>query len=164
MAAKKYLTDKDFKKMIRSISPNERSYIMGKYLKNYIVFSNDKCYIVDPKTIVYEQVKSAENKILSKISSLLLKSWNVLDNETKEDIKEIKNYNKIFENAYIKTYLPQLIDELTNDKIKFDLYFNEIHFLNGFVDLQTKEFKKENWASILSRHIYHTITIKRQRK
>jgi len=61
----------------------------------------------------------------------------------KDDLKEIKGYDRIFKNSNIKEYIPQLVKELTKNNFKFDSYFSKIHFKNGYKDLETKNFTKE---------------------
>jgi len=120
----------DFKNMIRSVSPDQRANIVKKDLLDKIIFYKDDCYLLNEDTMIYTIVKKQEGNLLSLISKLILNSFENLSKTHQEDIKEIKTYNKIFENTYTKTYLPQLITQLTNDNIKFDLYFKEIHFKN----------------------------------
>ena len=141
--ANNFVTCSEFKKMIRSISPNESSVIIGKYIKNKIIFNNDKCYIVNDY-IVYENTKNSENQLLNIVSTLLFESYNQLQTEEKDDLKEIKGYDRIFKNSNIKEYIPQLVKELTKNNFKFDSYFSKIHFKNGYIDLETKQFHKRN--------------------
>ncbi len=139
--ANNFVTCSEFKKMIRSISPNESSVIIGKYIKNKIIFNNDKCYIVNDY-IVYENTKNSENQLLNIVSTLLFESYNHLQTDEKDDLKEIKGYDRIFKNSNIKEYIPQLVKELTKNNFKFDSYFSKIHFKNGYKDLETKQFHK----------------------
>jgi len=132
----------DFKNMIRSVSPDQRANIVKKYLLDKIIFNRDDCYSLNEDIMIYTIVSKQEGSLLSITSKLILDSFENLSNTHQEDIKEIKLYNKIFENAYIKTYIPQLITQLTNNNIKFDLYFKEIHFKNGYMNLETKTFEK----------------------
>lgn len=37
----------DFEKMIRSMSPNDRSEIIAHYFKNKIIFNNDECFLFE---------------------------------------------------------------------------------------------------------------------
>jgi hypothetical protein len=136
-----YLTCSEFKKIIRSISPNESSVIIGKYIVNKIIFNNEKCYIVND-LLVYENTKNSENQILNIVSTLLFESFQQLKVDEKDDLKEIKGYDRVFKNSNIKEYIPQLVKELTNNNFKFDAYFSKIHFKNGYKDLATKKFHK----------------------
>jgi hypothetical protein len=132
----------DLKKMIRSVSPDQSAAIVKKHLLDKIIFYKDDCYLLNEDTMIYTIVKNQEGNILSLISKLILESFENLSETHQEDIKEINKYNKIFGNTYTKTYLPQLITQLTNDNIKFDFYFKEIHFKNGYMNLETKKFEK----------------------
>jgi hypothetical protein len=91
--------------------------------------------------MVYEIETDRENKILSTVSELINDSYKKLNDNEKQDLKELKNYNKIFENSCTRGYYPQLIISLRVIDIKFDVYFMKIHFKNGVYDLETKTFK-----------------------
>lgn len=124
------MTEKEFKKRMHSISTNQR------------VSNNDVCYILNDN-LVYERQSKSDNAILSIISSFLLDSWENLDKDEQKEIKTtINGYNKIFENVYSKAYIAQFVTKFTRDDIKFDLYFKQIHFINGYVNLETKKVCK----------------------
>ena len=50
-------------------------------------------------------------------------------------------YKSIFKNTHIKTYFPQLLMTLTNNNVVFNLSKKEIHYNNGYMDLDTNIFK-----------------------
>lgn len=147
MNYEKYMSVTDFKNMIRSISPDQRAEILSMYLKDRIVFNNDTLYVID-SNIIYQSMSKTETYMLSTVTNFILQSWNKINETDRVDIKEIKGYNKVFENAYVKSYLPQLTTRLTNDKIKMDLYFKQIHFKNGYINLETGKFYKR----VLGKH------------
>lgn len=84
--------------------------------------------------------KNNVNMLLDSVSTLLYKSFNNLNESDKNQLKTINGYKKIFTNDGIKKYIPQLISNLTNDKIKFDNYFNQIHFKNGYYNFEHNKF------------------------
>jgi hypothetical protein len=137
----KYLTLKEFKTIMKAISPVQQSEVISKYLKNKIVISNGDVYIINDD-MVYEIERDHENEILFQVSKLLLTSFNKLADDDKEEIKEIKDYKKAFKNASIRSYLPQLTTDLKVKNIEFDIYSNVIHFKNGYYDFKSKSFHK----------------------
>jgi len=143
MENEKLLTLQNLKTMIRAISPNEQSEIVSKYLKNKIIIHNNDCYIINDD-VVYDIETDCENKILSTVSKLILDSYKNLNDVEKEDLKELKNYDKIFKNPNTRSYYPQLVSSLTRNDIKFDIYFSIVHFKNGFYNLENKTFSKRN--------------------
>lgn len=142
METENLLTLLNLKTMIRAISPNEQSEIVSKYLKNKIIIHNNDCYIVNDDDVVYNIETDSENKILSTVSKLILDSYKNLNDTEKEDLKELKNYDKIFKNPNTRSYYPQLVSSLTKNDIKFDVYFSIVHFKNGFYNLENKTFNK----------------------
>ena len=106
MESGKYLTLQNLKTMIRAISPNEKSDIISKHLKNKIIIYKDDCYFIN-EDMVYEIEKNSENIILSMISELINESYKKLNDNEKQDLKELKNYTKIFENNCTRGFLPQ---------------------------------------------------------
>jgi hypothetical protein len=130
----------DFKTLIRAFS-NERSLVIAKYLKNKVVFQQQKCYFLR-SNITYEKITDYEDKLLPVITGLLIKSFRDLTECDRNDIEEITGYKAIFENAHVKKYMPQLKADLTNESIQFDAYTNEIHHNYGYHDIKENTFSK----------------------
>ena len=136
-----YLTLQNLKSMIRAISPIEQSKIISGFLNNKVIINNGNCYIINENN-VYDIKTKYENIILSIVSKLIFDSYNNLSGDYKKDLEELRDYKQIFNNVNIHKYLPQLLNELESDKILFDVYFSEIHFKNGYIDLQTNKFEE----------------------
>jgi hypothetical protein len=134
--------------------------LKGKY---YIIpRGKDKndFYFLQPN-LTYEIYSSdVKNKLLSVVCKLIAKSFTSLTKEKQNELskpniaddddddgeckkKKVKYIKpKIFSNAFVEKFYPQLVVLLTDSKITFDTYTNEIHFNNGFINLKTLEFKQ----------------------
>jgi hypothetical protein len=130
----------DFKNLIRALSPNDRSKIITKHLTNKVIFHKKHCYFLKMINLTYEKHKSYEEDLLPIITGLLNDSFKALSDSDRQDIMELKEYRKIFENSAVKTYMPQLKADLTNESLQFDTYTSEVHFNNGYFDIQKDEF------------------------
>jgi hypothetical protein len=111
---------------------NEQADIIAKHLENMCFFVGEVFYSITP-TISYEITlgsTNSQNKLLNMVSKLLQQSFSKLSDVEKTELTSIKKWTNVLTNAHIKTYFPQLIDELTTKKV-LDDYFDEIHFLNG---------------------------------
>jgi phage/plasmid-associated DNA primase len=135
------LNIKDFKIMIHSNFPNERADIIAKHMKDKYFIKSDHLYSITEK-LHYEVNKSYDGKLLNATSILLQKSFKNLDNADQEDVRSIKRFSDIFNNSHIKTYLPQLIETITDENIQLDNYLDDIHFINGLYNLATGKFSK----------------------
>jgi hypothetical protein len=132
----------DFKNLIRALSPNDKSKIIAKHLINKVVFHKDNCYFLKLSNLTYEKIHKYEDKLLPIITGLLNDSFKALSDSDRQDIMELKEYRKIFENSAVKTYMPQLKADLTNESLQFDMYTHEVHFNNGYFDIKKNEFCK----------------------
>jgi hypothetical protein len=79
-------------------------------------------------------------------STLLIEeSYKALTKEQQQLIKmgHPREFNHLFSNKNgVQEYYPQLVVDLCNDNIVFDHSLCEIHFNNGYVNLNTLEFKE----------------------
>ena len=142
------LTFNDFEEMIYTDQTVERGKIITKHLKKDLLIFKNILYQLKPN-VIYEQHETNgnfDNSITNIISIYVNNSFNALSKMEKENLKlkSGKMFKKIFENSWIKTFLPQIQYELTNNNIEFDFYENKIHFLNGYMDLKDNKFKSRN--------------------
>jgi hypothetical protein len=135
------MTAKQLKLMIHSNFPNEKAALIAKALKDKVFIKDDTMYCVN-SNIVYVAAKKVENKMIKIVSTLLENSFKDLEDVDRTDIQAIKGWSNIFANSNIKTYFPQLETELTDDKMQFDDYKDEMHFINGVNNLRTGKFYK----------------------
>jgi len=134
---------KQIKQMVFAKSPMDRAELMKTFLIDKLIIKNDVLYMLDTKTIVYSiKVGKYENKILTLVSNILNISYKKLDKDDLTELETIKDWADILKNPHIRSYLPQLIEDITNDNIKFNDYLDEIHFNNGCYDLRNGMFNK----------------------
>ena len=149
---KDLLNFKDFKRMIATAYPNEKSEILCKGLKKYMILRQEKLYILQPN-ITYECFKDDMSKIIQlctlfvelSFKNLWLEMSNPdLDQEIRdsyEDLAKKTKEAKPFANLYYEKILPQIKSQLSNEKLVFDTNLEEMHFQNGYMIFTTLEFK-----------------------
>ena len=144
MNFKKHLTLEDFQILIKSIFPNEKASLLGNILKDGFMISNGNLYEIQ-SNITYKIVKSEIRMTLLNVSTLLIQeSFSKLSSDQQQMmVLELpKDYKMIFTNSSVEKFYPQLFKLLEKSEIKFDDYLCEIHFNNGYMDLNTLEFQQ----------------------
>ena len=142
------LTYDDIEKYLSSGEPTDRSKIICNKLKNYVFINNGVLFVFDIKTILYKRheggVEANKNRILYIISAYLTSSKKGLEQRDYDLLKSIhtKHFINMSENAKIGQTMSQIIIDLTNDEKKILGNEYEIHFLNGYLDMKTNEFKQ----------------------
>lgn len=127
-----------------SYTPVEKANKIYELLKKRCVVCDGTLYnLTDDKNIIFEPFNKIDDKLGVIVTFVLDNLYNKYFSETdKKMSNEIKGFNKIFKNSDIKEYIPQLIELLTVKKLVVNDFKNEIHFMNGYIDLKTHEFKK----------------------
>jgi len=144
MSFSKFLTLENIQTLITSMFPNEKASLLSNILKDYCLINNGSLYELNPN-MTYRIIRSEIKMKLLKIATLLIQeSYNNIENTAKKllNLEFPKQLPAIFSNSNIEKYYPQLFSELENNDIKFDDYICEIHFNNGYIDLNTLEFKE----------------------
>ena len=147
MSHLKMLTFKDFRKLIKCKQPVERSLTLTQHLKMDCIVTDDYLYLLK-ENLIYEVVhnKHAEDNLILIISKYINNSFNLLKTIERQTLIKTEEYSEgmiyLLNNNWIKNHLPQIKGDLSNNDIKFDKYEHKIHFLNGYMDLKTKTFKK----------------------
>jgi phage/plasmid-associated DNA primase len=142
------LTYDDIEKYLSSGEPTDRSKIICNKLKNYVFINNGVLFVFDIKTILYKRheggVEAIKNRILYIISAYLTSSKKGLEQRDYDLLKSIhtKHFVNMSENAKIGQTMSEIIIDLTNDEKKILGNDYEIHFLNGYLDMKTNEFKE----------------------
>lgn len=134
---------KEFKQMINNPSPSDVARVISKKLNDKYFIHDKVLYQID-QYMRLRQFESSriENKVLTIVSELNSESYLELNEEQQELLSKNKAFNSFRTNAGVKKYLPQLIEYMTKDNIKFDDYKYQIHFRNGYLDLKDYKFKK----------------------
>jgi hypothetical protein len=123
------------KKIVLAKSPMDRAELIKTFLHDKLIIKNDMLYMLNSSVVYIPKVGKYENKILTFVSNLLNISYKKLHKDDSTELESIKDWCDILKNPHIRQYLPQLIEEITNDDIKFNDYLDEIHFKNGYYDL-----------------------------
>ena len=139
------LNYEELEQLIDTSSPDTQAEIIGKKLKTYLLLTEDeRLYVFDSENVLYNEKEfKVEEEILITTTNYITKSQLNLNNQEQQLIK--LKYKKLFDilckNTTVSKYIPQLKRELRK-KAPFKADYFEIHYLNGFIDLKTKEFKK----------------------
>ncbi len=127
---KDLLTFDELEKLIILPFPDEKSEIVASKLLNYFMIHDEKYYRYDIENVLFYKEKNNSDYLLKMISSFIGTSYKKLKKREQKDLMtKHKSCFKIFSNASINTYLPQLKTDLTNDNVDFsDPHIMEIHF------------------------------------
>ena len=135
------LTHEEFCGIIVSKFVKEIATVIGLKLKKYAFIQDNVIYALE-SNITYIGTKLSRDKLTNIVSNFIYKSYK---NLTKLEVESIekqypKENIKIFKNAHIETYIPQLHCEMEKKNVIFDVTPNQIHFENGFVDTSNGNF------------------------
>ncbi len=141
---KDLLTADELERLIILPFPDEKAEIVSSKLLNYFLIHKDVYYRYDMNNVLYIKEDNNADYILKMITSFIGTSYKKLTERQQKDLRtRHDNCFKIFSNASINTYLPQLKTDLTNNKIDFsDPQIMQIHFKNGYYDFETNKFTK----------------------
>lgn len=121
--------------------PNKKANILLSKLMNYCFVNNNALYILNKTSITYRKVKEVGQTLTVMVSKLLEQSFDCLTPEQVQLLKHINDKLSFFKSSNIVQYLDHLIIYMTK-KVNVDVYFDEIHFVNGYYDLREGLFKK----------------------
>lgn len=138
------LSYQEIKKLINSKHSNERADIFAGKVREEIFYIGEDMYISDDSMICKPVCgyDSRKNKLINKISLLIENSFNAMNEEQKDNLIRDKEYLYLIRNSTINSIAPQLIHSLERNDIKLNDYKSQIHFRNGYIDIETKQFMK----------------------
>jgi len=139
-----FVNYEEFKMMIPTIYDNVRTRIIAAKLLDRVIISNGRLYCLQENNTYALRSLDHKSFILKLVGELLENSFEALSENEKKlvSLEYPKTYQKIFTKASIDTYLCQLLIALSNNNINFDVVSREIHFKNGYIDLNNNEFKQ----------------------
>jgi phage/plasmid-associated DNA primase len=157
--SEEFLTSKELQVLMNSAGVHESAKIIKDKLNRKCFLrefgSVSKLYVAQPENYYkqYESKEKIEEELKFIVTLLIEDSWNDLETSVQQKLKDRfpKTYKTISKNAFVQTVLPQLKRYLTEDEnsdfIKsLDRSLWEIHFLNGYLNMKTGEFKKRKLA------------------
>ena len=144
-ALKFYLSYEDFTEFFRTPFPNDQADLLAKGLKHHIIFQNNAMYLLQ-ENISYQKTNDFST-FYDFVTRYLRDSKNNLAFEDQvklsQDIfgkhSKLKEAN-FYSNVFVKSIYDQLKTKLTNKDIKFDYYKRQIHFNNGYYDMNKNTF------------------------
>ena len=137
-----YLTYDELITIFKESMPSTMADLIYPKLKKYLCYYNDSYYEL-LSNITYLKASNV-NFLALKISKHLSESFNILSSVQKNEIKEhySKSYKAMPSLTRITTYSPFIDDLFRREEIKLNTYTNQIHFTNGYLDLQDNTFKQ----------------------
>ena len=158
MTCKKYLTYEQVVTLITSIFPNEKASLLASIMRDIYIVHKSVLYEAQENITYTPIVSEIKMTVLNMTTLIIQESFNKLSKDQKKllTFEHSKTYASIFTNSSVEKYYPQLYKQLERNEINFDDYVCEIHFNNGYLDLNTLQFKQR----ILHQH-YITQVIKR---
>lgn len=138
-----YLSYDDLKYVLKQVAPEPIADFLFPKLEKYVIINNNKLYELQQNMIFYYFPKT--DKLLKmKISSLLSKSYHALDSDKREMLDELfkGQVKSLFQTNTIEKYSDFIYLKLCKRKTILDNYTKQIHFINGYIDLETGEFKQ----------------------
>jgi len=143
-----YLSSNDLEVLIVSSMPNEKAELVFNKVKKYLFFHNNNLYKLDDETKCYKALTSSKDEIehvlLHTVSKLIEESYKAL-NKDKQEVLKLKHksaFERLFENCSIKRYYSQLYMLFKDNQIDLDNYTRQIHFSNGYIDMNKSTFKQ----------------------
>jgi len=140
-----YLNADEIKKLITVDFSHDKSNLLCNKLDKYCFVFNNELYELQ-SNFTYQNVSNLKLAIINKVSLLIQKSYKKIGKTDRENIKlkYPKTYKKILKNSDIESYYPQLLLRLTKQNIVFNVTIGQIHYNNGYLDVNTKQFKQRN--------------------
>jgi phage/plasmid-associated DNA primase len=143
-----HLSYEDLEILITNVVPNNRAKVVSSKLNNVCFINNKRLYVMQ-KNITFRYTESIESYLITFCTQLISESFANLPNESKELMslkynKKALKYSDMFKNSHVKSYKEQLISmlEIHGNMEKFDYTPREIHFNNGYIDLNDLTLKQ----------------------
>lgn len=136
-------------------SPVTKAEILASRIKKYVFMkgTGDAAELFVLRENVLYQIIAGKTNIADTITNYVSKYLSRSYDRCIAKLRELDDYDSkakrlvaMLSNANISTYLIQLRSELKNDKIVFDNYINQLHFLNGYLNLNNGEFIKREFG------------------
>jgi hypothetical protein len=136
-----FITFEEFRTLISSDFSHQRANIIVKYLKNIFIYQSDDMYVLQDN-ITYKVCSVNKSLLFSTITDLLEKSYYKLSPENQNDIIRDPRYKYINKKKHVGEYLDELLEKLlAEDDVYFNNTISQIHFRNGYMDLNDLQFK-----------------------
>ena len=139
-----YLSQDDFELIITGDYTHERATIIANALRDiFIVYSKTDSYTLQDN-ISYKYTDNTEYELIPMITELCEVSFKRLTEVERNQIKNrySKQYKAIFKGCFYSQTYKEIVKKLTRDDIKFDNTICQIHFNNGYMDLNDLTFKQ----------------------
>jgi energy-coupling factor transporter ATP-binding protein EcfA2 len=137
-----YVSYDDFKYVLKQMAPEPIATYLYPKLEKYLVINNGRLYELQRNMIYFSD--NDDELLEMKISSLLSVSYEALESDKKDMLQELykSQLKSLFQINTIKKYSGFIHNKLCKRRIILDNYLNQLHFINGYINLETGEFKQ----------------------
>ena len=146
------LTQEELITFIDSESPITKASILATKLKKFVLVTKEKDLFIYKENVTYENFSKDDNpddELLNFISIYINKCYELSISSIRQRLdydSKSKALKVMLANVSISKYMIQLKCLLRNDKLRMDDYKNEIHFENGFLNLNDGTFHKRQFG------------------
>jgi hypothetical protein len=147
-------TFEEFDQFLKNVTnPITKAKLLAKNLFERIMINKGEIYLYNAENVTYKKIVTKTDKALNEyllmlVRIFLVESYDNLDKSDKKRLKEKHksqmgpNCDKLFKITYCKDFITDIANQLVNNDIQFDdVNKYEIHFANGYMDLDTLKFQ-----------------------
>lgn len=142
-----FLKYAEIETLITSTFPNERAEIIANVLKDHVIIIATKksasLYMIQSNITYQSTTTDVKTHLMPTCTKLIEDSFKALSKCEQELIKTkfVKTFAFIFTSSAVSQYYNELYVRLVNTRITWDKTLCEIHFNNGYMDLNDLKFK-----------------------
>lgn len=167
------LNKDDIELLIVGDLPHTKARLIASKLIKYRLIFNNSVYVFKSNFTYPKFDRDGNAKLINLTTQLSETSFEKMDAKDQHIIKLTYcsakgHYSKIFSYANVDKYLPQLVEYMTKSNVLFDVNMREIHYNNGYIDLNDGLLKPRKYgAHFVTKYInrdYTKSTLNQQKK
>ena len=151
---KHLMTTEELISLMREKDPLEQANILTSKLSHYCIIKNKSLYMLQSNGI-YKVENDRDDMLLYTINKLITKTIKSYDGIETTKVMNIdpKKYASLRQDGSIKKYLSRVNMQLKRNDINFDTVKGQIHFNDGYYDLETYDFKERDGTQYVTKCI-----------
>ena len=155
----KNISFKEFEILITSDFPNKKaSVIASALIDNYVIVPQDKSfdtYVLQPNLTYISTSIDTKAYLIPTITQLLETSFENLSIAERSEIKEkySKIYSSVFGESSVNKYYKEIVTKLIREDVEWDKTLCQMHFNNGYMDLNDLKFKQRQVGEHYITHV-----------
>ena len=150
-----FFTYEQLKTYLQTISSYDKSVIMCAKINKLCYVNDNKLYVLQSNNTFKCILINIDQTLLMIVGSLFSKSVGLFSNESNELLisKYGKQYKIAISNSSIKSVIEYLKTMLRNEDIVIDNTLQQIHFKNGYIDINKNKFLKRDKPFYITKFI-----------